>query len=97
MAFSMGLSWSNSRAVLLGWLGRSSVPFLRTPKQGLAQRRRYSSPRVLKECIVEAIFCVYFVAALGYGLYLGDYGAIFFHLWLALGFGGVFLYQLSPR
>ena len=96
MAFSMGLSCSNTKAVLTGYLGYRS-PFVRTPKQGLSKRVVPAVPLLVSDFLLEALLCLYFVLGLAYGISLGDYGMLFFHLCLVLGYGGVCGAQLARR
>lgn len=88
LAFSMGLSWTNSWAVLLGWLGIQS-PFRRTPKQGSTRSKRYVTAVPLAECCIEGGLMLYFAAGIVYGLYIGDYGLLFFHGLLVMGYGSI--------
>ncbi|RSK44522.1 glycosyltransferase [Hymenobacter perfusus] len=100
LAFSMGLSLHNSRAVLLGLIGRSTA-FIRTPKLGLLQGpgawrgRRYRTSRLLSGLTwLEGLLAAYFLFGIGAGLYLHEYGLLPTHLLLATGYGLVFFYSL---
>ncbi len=101
LAFSMGLSLHNSRAVLLGLLGQRSA-FIRTPKLGIVagaggwKARRYrTSARLGGLTWLEGLLTAYFIFGLGAGLYLGEYGLLPTHLLLATGYGLVFYYSLK--
>ncbi|MCC2545136.1 glycosyltransferase family 2 protein [Hymenobacter sp. BT175] len=98
LAMSMGLSLHNSRAVLAG-LARRPSAFIRTPKQGLVSgpafwRRRYRTGGLDGLTVAEGVLCLYFVAGIGAGFYLRDYGLLPFHLLLSVGFGLVFYYSV---
>ena len=101
LAFSMGLSLHNSRAVLLGLLGQRSA-FIRTPKLGMVaagaggwRGRRYRTSRLLGGLtLLEGLLAGYFLFGIGAGLYLHEYGLLPTHLLLATGYGLVFYYSL---
>ncbi|UYZ64388.1 cellulose synthase family protein [Hymenobacter weizhouensis] len=100
LAFSMGLSLHNSRAVLLGLLGRRTA-FIRTPKLGLVQRqgtwrgRRYRTGRLFDGLtLLEGLLALYFAAGLAAGLYLRTWGLLPTHLLLTVGYGLVFYYSI---
>ncbi|MBC6990271.1 cellulose synthase family protein [Hymenobacter sp. BT491] len=99
LAVSMGLSLHNSRAVMLGLLGRQSA-FVRTPKLGLVRRqgtwqgRRYRTGALDWLTALEGLLTLYFLFGLGAGLYFRDLGLLPFHLLLTIGFGLVFYYSL---
>ena len=88
LSLSMGLAWVGSRAVAEGWMGVRS-PFRRTPKQGSSSKRRYRAQVPAKEWIAEGLLALYFTTAVGYGIYFGEYGLLFFHVLLALGYGRI--------
>jgi len=46
--------------------------------------------------LLEGLLCLYFVFGIVFGVLLKDGGLIFFHVMLALGFGGVFYYSVKP-
>ncbi len=95
----MGLALHNSRAVLLGLMGRRSA-FIRTPKMGLVRRqgtwqgRRYRTGRFDGLTVLEGLLTIYFLFGIGAGLSIGDYGLLPFHLLLAVGYGLVFYYSV---
>ena len=91
----MGLALHNSRAVLLGWLGRRT-PFVRTPKVGTAgpARRRYRTGGVGPLVALEGLLAAYFAFGLGAGLYFGDAGLLPFHTLLTTGFATVCYYSI---
>ncbi|MBC6607835.1 glycosyltransferase [Hymenobacter sp. BT188] len=99
LAVSMGLALHNSRAVLLGLMGRRSA-FIRTPKMGLVRRqgtwqgRRYRTGRFDGLTVLEGLLMLYFLFGIGAGLYIGDYGLLPFHLLLVVGYGLVFYYSV---
>ncbi|MFY0599713.1 MAG: glycosyltransferase family 2 protein [Cyclobacteriaceae bacterium] len=96
--FSMGLSLHNAVAVAEGYLG-IKTPFIRTPKFNITSKSdTWKGNIYLKKVLtpvtfLEGLLAVYFAFGIGYGFILGDYGLIFFHLMLTLGFGSVFIYS----
>ncbi|MEO9474994.1 MAG: cellulose synthase family protein [Cyclobacteriaceae bacterium] len=99
--FSMGLSLHNAIAVTEGYLG-IKTPFIRTPKFAIKERgeswkgNAYLNKNLSPLTFIEGILALYFSFGLAYGIYVGDYGLLFFHLFLAAGFGTVFIYTLKP-
>ncbi|RSK34554.1 cellulose synthase family protein [Hymenobacter metallilatus] len=100
LAFSMGLSLHNARAVLLGLLGQRSA-FIRTPKLGLLQRqgswrgRHYRTERLLSGLTwLEGVLMLYFGGGIAAGLYLREFGLLPTHLLLTTGYGLVFYHSL---
>jgi len=97
----MGLSLHNSIAVLKGWLGFKS-PFIRTPKFNITKSRaRWKENKYVKhqldfQIIMEGILSLYFFFGIFAGFYLADFGLLFFHIMLALGFASVFYYSVQP-
>lgn len=98
--FSMGMSLHNAIAVAEGYLG-FKTPFIRTPKFDIQKKsdtwkgNTYMSKGLTPTTIIEGLLALYFGFGIGYGLLFGDYGLLFFHLMLTLGFGSVFIYTLS--
>ena len=86
--FSLGLSYSNSKAVVAAWIGLPS-PFRRTPKQGDNTKQHYVVRVATTERITEVGLTIYFAAAVIYGLYVKDHSMLFFHILLTLGYGSV--------
>lgn len=77
MAFAMGMSLVNTKAVMSGLMKRVS-PFVRTPKYNLANGRSSSScrqyqPRVDMTTAVELVMSVYLISALVYSALNGQY------------------------
>ncbi|WP_400191198.1 glycosyltransferase [Hymenobacter sp. B81] len=95
LALSMGLALHNSRAVLLGLLGRASE-FVRTPKLGGGGRRprRYRSGGLGWLTVGEALLFGYALLGIGLALRSGSYGLLPLHLLLALGYGAVVFFSL---
>jgi len=96
LAVSMGLALHNTRAVLLGWLGRRT-PFVRTPKAGsggAAGQRRYRTGGVGPLVILEGALAAYFAFGLGVGIYFHDFGLLPFHTLLTVGFAAVCYYSV---
>jgi len=96
----MGLSLHNSIAVIEGYIGRKT-PFVRTPKFALEEKsgtwanKKYRAFKVNPLTIVEVFITLYFLAAIGYAIYLGDYGLLPFHVMLTVGFGVVSFYSVK--
>jgi hypothetical protein len=97
----MGLSLHNGLAVLEGLLGRKT-PFIRTPKFNVTVKgeswkyNSYIKTKINLLTLLEGLLCLYFVFGIVAGILLKDGGLIFFHVMLALGFGGVFYYSVKP-
>ena len=100
LSVSMGLSLHNSIAVIEGYVGRKT-PFVRTPKFALEEKsgtwanKKYRAFKVNPLTIVEVFITLYFLAAIGYAIYLGDYGLLPFHVMLTVGFGVVSFYSVK--
>jgi hypothetical protein len=98
--FSMGMSLHNAIAVTEGYLG-FKTPFIRTPKFAIQTKADswkgniYLSKVISPITLFEGLLAIYFAFAVAYGLYIGDYGLILFHLMLTFGFGAVFIYTIS--
>ncbi len=101
LAFSMGLSFHNAIAVSEGLIG-IKTPFIRTPKFNIISSKdswksnQYVNFKITPSVLVEALLCLYFIAGIGIGIYLLDFGLIIFHFMLALGFGAVSFMSLRP-
>lgn len=98
LIISMGLSLSNTVAVIEGYLGIKSS-FVRTPKfnvlkKGDSIKNKYDKKKLSIINILEGILMVVFgFTAINRSLY-GDLGMVPFHLMLAIGYGAVFFYTL---
>lgn len=98
---SMGLSFHNGLAVIEGLLGRRT-PFVRTPKFNIQTKNDpwlgnvYLNLQLSAGTITEGVLCLYFIFGIVLGFYLRDFGLLFFHLMMALGFGFVFYYSVKP-
>lgn len=99
LALSMGLSLHNTIAVIQGYLGKKS-PFVRTPKFNIKNitdtfaKNQYVQRKISWTTIVEGLLAVYFTAAVVGALYVQNTTFMFYHLLLAIGFGGIFFYTL---
>ncbi len=97
----MGLSLHNALAVLEGLLGFKS-PFIRTPKFNVFKSKDswkgnvYISSKLNLLTITEGILALYFVFGIALGIYLEDWGLLFFHAMLAIGFAVVFFLSVKP-
>ncbi len=100
LAFSMGMSFHNAIAVLEGLAGRKT-PFYRTPKFNVKNpldkmgQNTYVQFKLDWQMIVEFMLMIYFAFGIGLGIYLQDYGLIFFHLLLVAGFAGILYYTFK--
>lgn len=96
---SMGLSLSNSVAVLEGYFGIKSS-FVRTPKFNVAKKGEFTGNKYDKKSlsiinIGEGVLMVVFgFTAVNRAIY-GDLGMVPFHLMLAIGYGLVFFYTIK--
>ncbi|MFA7273395.1 MAG: glycosyltransferase [Crocinitomicaceae bacterium] len=96
---SMGLSLSNTVAVIEGYLGIKSS-FVRTPKfnvlkKGEKQSNKYDKKSLSIINIGEfVLFLTFGFTAINRAIY-GDFGMVPFHLMLATGYGVVFFYTLA--
>jgi cellulose synthase/poly-beta-1,6-N-acetylglucosamine synthase-like glycosyltransferase len=98
--FSLGFTLNNGLAVIEGLLG-IKTSFVRTPKfnivggSGSWKKNIYMSHKVNWVTYMEGLLSLYFLAGIALGILVGDYGLIFFHLMLALGFAGIFYYSIK--
>ncbi|HMG93955.1 MAG TPA: glycosyltransferase, partial [Chryseolinea sp.] len=98
---SMGLSLHNGIAVIEGLLG-IKTPFVRTPKFDIRKQedtwrgKVYLRPSITLVTILEGLLTIYFLFAIGAGIYLSDFILIAFHVMLTMGFGTVFYFSLKP-
>jgi len=101
LVVSMGLSLHNGLAVIEGLLGRKT-PFIRTPKFNVTSKKdswkgnEYINIKLNLVTVLEGLLCLYFLFGMAAGFYLNEYGLLFFHTLLMLGFGGVFYYSVKP-
>ena len=99
LIISMGLSLSNTVAVIEGYLGIKSS-FVRTPKfnvlkKGDLKNNKYDKKSLSIINIGEGILmCVFAFTAINRALF-GDLGMVPFHLMLAVGYGAVFFYTIA--
>lgn len=99
LTFSMGLAFHNAIAVVEGYLG-IKTPFIRTPKfningnKGSWTTNKYIRANINMQTIIEGLISLYFTYGVYQGLVLGDYGLLFFHLMLAVGFGAICFYSV---
>jgi cellulose synthase/poly-beta-1,6-N-acetylglucosamine synthase-like glycosyltransferase len=96
---SMGLSLSNTVAVLEGYMGIKSS-FVRTPKFNVAKKGEFKGNKYDKKSLSIInigefiLFVVFGFTAVNRALY-GDLGMVPFHLMLAIGYGLVFFYTVK--
>jgi len=101
LTFSMGLALHNSIAVLEGFFGVKSA-FIRTPKFNIQAKGDSWKGNIYLEkvftpvTLFEGLLALYFIFGIISGFRLEDYGLMFFHAMLAIGFGFIFYQQLKP-
>lgn len=100
-ALAMGLSVSNSKAILEGHRGKKSG-FIRTPKFNVFdQTKKPKKPSIPPSLnfvnAVEIALFLYFIFAVGYAFYVVDFALLPFHLMLVFGFGYVTLSTWQPK
>jgi cellulose synthase/poly-beta-1,6-N-acetylglucosamine synthase-like glycosyltransferase len=99
LIISMGLSLSNTVAVIEGYLGIKSS-FVRTPKfnvlkKGESTKNKYDKKSLSIINIGEGLLmCVFGFTAINRAIY-GDLGMVPFHLMLSVGYGAVFFYTIA--
>jgi len=100
LAFSIGMSFHNTVAVLEGYMGIKSS-FLRTPKFNIRhdsekwQKNRYLTRKISLITILEGVFFLYFLSAFYFTFSFLDFGFLYFQLLLIIGFGGVFILSIK--
>lgn len=92
-ALAMGLSVSNSKAILEGHLGKKSS-FIRTPKFNVLGKQKAKVKKGVPQRfklinLIELGLLFYFILALVYAFQAQDFALFPFHLMLVFGFGFV--------
>lgn len=96
---SMGLSLSNTVAVIEGYMGIKSS-FVRTPKFNVSKKTEFKGNKYDKKKLsiinlLEGLFFLVFgYTTINRAIY-GDLGMVPFHLMLTIGFGVVFFYSVA--
>ncbi|MGO1751173.1 MAG: cellulose synthase family protein [Psychroflexus sp.] len=86
---AMGLSLHNSIAVLEGHFGKKSA-FIRTPKlNNVLENNTYIKKQISVVNILEVCLAIYFAFGIYSAFRLNEYGLLFFHVMLFLGFSFV--------
>ncbi len=99
LIISMGLSLSNTVAVIEGYLGIKSS-FVRTPKFNIAKKGEEQSNKYDKKSLSiinigeGVLFLLFGFTAVNRAIY-GDLGMVPFHLMLTIGYGAVFFYTIA--
>jgi cellulose synthase/poly-beta-1,6-N-acetylglucosamine synthase-like glycosyltransferase len=101
LVVSMGLSLSNTVAVIEGYLGIKSS-FVRTPKFNVAKKSEFKGNKYDKKSlsiinIMEGILMVVFGYTAVVRAVYGDFGMLPFHLMLACGYGVIFFSTLKEN
>lgn len=99
LVVSMGLSLSNTVAVLEGYMGIKSS-FVRTPKFNVAIKSEFKGNKYDKKSlsiinIIEGILMVTFAFTAVNRMIYGDFGMAPFHIMLACGYGVIFFSTLK--
>ncbi len=100
LTVSMGLSLHNGLAVIEGFFGFKSA-FIRTPKFNITKKTDtwknniYIKPKLSGLTLFEGLLSLYFMGGIAAGVYLNDWGLMFFHVMLAFGFGLVFYHSVK--
>lgn len=94
LAFSAGLSFHNSMAVIKGLKGAKSS-FVRTPKYNVKTNKKiatntYKQKNLPPYTFVEGTCMFIYLCAIALGLYLDNWSFIYFHILLAFGFALTF-------
>lgn len=95
LSISMGMSLHNSRAVLQGYFGKKT-PFVRTPKWNIIapgdawNKKKHQHLPISSLAFLEGLLAVYFLIALVYEIYIGEWGFVLMHFILLFGFSFVF-------
>ena len=101
LSYSMGMALHNAIAITEGFLG-IKTPFVRTPKFNIqAKGDTWKGNVYLKSSInilslLEGLLALYFLFGIVSGFKLEDYGLLFFHMMLFVGFGYIFIISLKP-
>ena len=97
--FSLGFTLNNSLAVVEGLLG-IKTPFVRTPKfnivgaNGNWKGNVYLNKKITWSTIIEGLLSLYFFGGILAGLFFHDYGLMFFHFLLTVGYAAIFFYSI---
>lgn len=100
LSVSMGLSLHNAIAVMEGYIGKKT-PFIRTPKLNVLQKKDhwrnniYITRKIKPIVFVELLLALYFCFGIYLAFYYQDFGLLFFHGLLTLGFGMVSYYSFK--
>ena len=100
IAMSMGLSFHNSRAVVLGFWGKKS-DFIRTPKYGISsgkdsfRKSNYFNSKITGITLIEGLLALYFIAAFIAGSVYELHYFQLLHALLALGYALIFVTSIK--
>ncbi len=100
LIFMLGLSLSNVIAVTEAFLGIKSS-FLRTPKFNIRLKKdswkqnKYLAGGVSYISIFEGLLSLFFLGCIVSSIYMKQYGFLYFHAMLFLGFGFISLYSFK--
>lgn len=94
LAFSIGLSFHNSIAILEGYVGKKSS-FIRTPKFNIVTSKdkwkgnKYLTNKISLITILESVLALYFLAGIFGAFYLKDYSLLPFQILLLYGYSSI--------
>jgi len=94
LIFMFGLSLNNIVAISEAFLGKKSS-FIRTPKFNIFSKNeswkanKYLTRRISIITILEGLLSLFFLGAMAFSVYIGQYWFLYFYAMLFLGFGAV--------
>ncbi len=100
LSISMGMTYQNTKAVILGIIGKRT-PFIRTPKFNILKNsdhfntNKYLNHKLYGGVVIEIILAFYYLFAIIASIYYLDFGLIVFHIMLFLGFLIISIYSIA--
>jgi cellulose synthase/poly-beta-1,6-N-acetylglucosamine synthase-like glycosyltransferase len=94
LIFMFGLSLNNIVAISEAFLGKKSS-FIRTPKFNIFSKNeswkanKYLTRKISFITILEGLLSLFFLGAMAFSVYIGQYWFLYFYAMLFLGFGAV--------
>ncbi len=99
LSISMGMTYQNTKAVILGMIGKKT-PFIRTPKFNVIFNtdrfgaNKYLSHKLSGGLLIEILLAIYYSLGIASAVYFVDYGLLPFHLMLFSGFLAISVYSI---